>query len=187
MVSVPFLWPTRTGDWDLLVPASEVTLVKRIVADADVVRYPGVVVESAAPSPWIEIEAQWTSKSVVQGSLRFDPGDILREFFSCEHPYNAFSVFTPDHQHKGWYANVTYPSWIELQHGRPQLIWHDLMLDVVADANGVSVNLDDDELEKSGLAESRPELHRAIVAARDEILEHIGRRTGPFVRSLFES
>jgi predicted RNA-binding protein associated with RNAse of E/G family len=112
--------------------------------------------------------------------LTFAPGDILRELFSWAHPYNAFSVFDPDHRHKGWYANVTYPSWVELESGEPILIWHDLLLDVVADSSGDAINLDDDELEDSDLAATDPGLHAAIVAARDDILVNLRQRTGPF-------
>jgi hypothetical protein len=182
-----FDWPMRPEHWERLVPGTVATLVKRIDPGIDVVRYPAVVVETQAEPPWVEFEATWTAGTVVQGPLTFEPGDILREFFSWLHPYNAFSVFDPDFRHKGWYANVTYPSWVELDGDAPILIWHDLLLDVVADSVGASINLDDDELDDSELSATNPGLHAAIIAARDDILVNLRQRTGPFILPGFQA
>jgi hypothetical protein len=176
-----FDWPKRSEHWDRLVPGTSVTVVKRIDPATELVRYPAVVVASQVGPPWVELEAMWTIGSVAQGPIVFEPGDILREFFSWEHLFNVFSLFDAGFRHKGWYANVTYPSWVEMRNDQPHLIWHDLLLDVVADSNGDSVNLDDDELADSNLAVTNPGLHQAILSARDDILLNLRQRSGPFV------
>ena len=180
-----FAWPTRSENWELLIPGTPVTLVKRLHDGNDVVWYPGVIVSTLADDPWVEVEAYWTAGTVVQGPITFETGDVLREFFSWQHPFNAFALYSPALELKGWYANVTYPSWVERSHSGFSLYWQDLWLDVVADGHGNAVNLDDDELEASGLALTDPGLHRSIVAARDELANRLRSGASPFVVSKF--
>jgi hypothetical protein len=178
-------WTYREADWELLTPGTTVEMVKRQIDGEDRARYPGMIQPTLARDPWVEIEALWTTPSVTQGPLTFSPGDVIREFYSWRHPYNAFSVYSPQGVHKGWYANVTYPSFIEMQRGEPVVIWQDMLLDVVADAAGEYEVLDEDELAASGLATTDPDLHCMILEARDEILKELRNRTGPFVKSLW--
>jgi hypothetical protein len=178
-----FNWPMRPEYWDLLVPGTEVTIVKRRHDGKEVVFYPGRVVPTNAATPWVEIEATWTAGTIVQGPLTFETGDILREFFSWKHPYDAFAVYSPTHQFKGWYANVTYPSWVEHDGAELRLIWQDLWLDIVAGIGGEVDNLDDDELTASGLEQDKANLYRAIIQSREEILLELANRSGPFVSS----
>lgn len=179
-------WKFREDHWRELAPGTTVAMLKRNIYGEDRARYPGVIQKTLADDPWVEIEAVWRTPKNDQGLISFEPGDIIREFFSWRHPYNVFSVFTPEGMHKGWYANVTYPSFIEMRDDQPVLVWHDLLLDVVADADGNPEKLDDDELADSGLAETNPDLYRRIIEARDEILVQLRDRTGPFVASRFD-
>jgi len=114
-----------------LAPGTRLTIVKWAPSGVETARYPAVVVESSAPEPWIEVEAVWTRDRVEVGGLSFEPGDTLREFFSAEHPFNAFAVFAPGGEHRGWYGNVTYPAFFDTVDGEDVLVWHDLYLDVV--------------------------------------------------------
>jgi hypothetical protein len=176
-------WIFDDRDWDILTPGTTITMVKRHVDGEERARYPGEVRPTLAESPWVEIEAIWTLPRFARPLLTFEPGDILREFYSWQHPYNAFSVFTPSGEHKGWYANVTCPSFIEQEVQGPVLVWHDLLLDVIANAAGDFEVLDEDELEESGLAHSDPDLHQRIVTACEAMIEALRNRTGPFVAS----
>jgi hypothetical protein len=180
-----FNWPMRPEYWNLLVPGTDVTVVKRTHNGEDVVNYPGRVVPTNADSPWVEVEATWTVGTVVQGPLTFETGDTLREFFSWQHPFNAFAVYTTSNAIKGWYANVTYPSWVERDGDELRLVWQDLWLDVVSDVDGIIVNLDDDELAASGTAGSDSLFHRAIIDARHQVRDHLSGRTGPIAMSIF--
>jgi len=176
-------WAFDATGWEMLVPGATITMVKRHFDGDERVRYPGIVRQTNAVSPWVEIEATWTLPVYSRPLLTFEPGDILREFYSWQHPYNAFSVFTPGGEHKGWYANVTYPSFIEQEARGPVLVWHDLVLDVVANSVGDFEVLDEDELEESGLAASNPDLYQNIVHACDTMIAELRNRTGPFVPS----
>ena len=170
-----YTWPSppaSTAAATALVPGQRLTIVKRNEAGQDVATYPGTVVKSTAPAPWIEIEAIWTIPYLEpEGGLAFRPGDIMREFFSPQHPYNAFAVYAPDGEIKGWYGNVTYPAVLEDEESEaPRLVWQDLYLDVVLLLNGAMSLLDEDELVESGLPRTNPALAAAIIAARAELI-----------------
>ena len=145
--------------------------------------YPGLVIDSPLPSPWIVIETHWTMGRHDQGLLTFENGDLLHEIFSPIHPYNAFAVYRPDGALKGWYANVTYPTFFEEDNSEAVLIWHDLFIDIVTTPAGEVAVLDEDELEEADLLTSDPDLHQHILAARDELLERFHERLAPFYRT----
>jgi len=121
----------------------------------------------------VEVEAVWSGSLVDVAGLVFEPGDILREYFSPLHPFNAFAVVTPDGKHKGWYGNVTYPAFLLDDDSHPTLVWHDLYLDLVVLADGTMHLLDDDELDAAPPPFSEPAMHRAIHAARQDLLTFI--------------
>lgn len=185
MSNSDYIWPQRADNWDHLRPGTNVSVVKRNDQGADVVYYPGLVVPTRAETPWVEVEAIWTAGTVVQETLAFETGDVLREFFSWQHPFNAFALYTPSHELKGWYANVTLPSWVEGQNNAWVVVWQDLWLDVVAAPGSAPLNLDDDELEDSGLADRDRSLFDAIIGAREELLILLASKSGPFSPSLF--
>lgn len=170
--------------WPHLQPGTPVAIVKRSPAGENRVRYPGEVVRSTVESPWIEIEARWTTPKVTQAQLTFEPGDVLRELFSPVHPFNAFAVYRPCGELKGWYANVTFPTLVESGDDRPDVIWHDLYIDVVASPDGEAHVLDEDELRATDLEDTDPALHARILAARDELLARFEARQTPFHKSV---
>lgn len=168
--------------WPTLVTGREVTVVKRSAKHGGEFRvdYPGTVVETGMPSPWVEIEARWVAGTIHQGHIAFENDDILREIFSPIHPYNAFAVYTPAGTLKGWYANVVCPTVIEALGDRLEVVWNDLFVDIVATPDGVVAMLDEDELEAANLLATDPVLHGRILAARDELLERFQSRQAPF-------
>lgn len=147
-----------------------IQVVKRAPEGHEATRYPAVRVETAAPAPWIELDAVWVVPDVVVAGLEFVPGDTIREFFSAEHPYNAFAVIAPDGELRGWYGNVTYPATIETIDGAVTLVWHDLYLDVVILPDGSLFRLDDDELAASGIPDADSAFAAAIKRAREDLV-----------------
>ena len=139
-------------------------------------RYPGTIVDLDVPAPWVAVECHWTLPTVETGQIALVTGDAVYEFFSPEHPYNAFRVHAPDGKLRGWYANVTYPTVVE----GTTLEWHDLWLDLIVAADGTFEMQDEDELEASGVAESDPELYDAIVAIGDELIGLATAQSFPF-------
>lgn len=158
-----------------LSTGTPLTVVKRAPDESEAARYAAHVVPTYAPPPWVEVEAVWTHRTVDVAGLIFEPGDMLREFFSPVHPFNAFALRSATGMFKGWYGNVTFPAFL-IGDGSPPdctLVWHDLYLDVVILADGTVSLLDDDELAASGIPASHPDLARAIEAARDELITSI--------------
>jgi predicted RNA-binding protein associated with RNAse of E/G family len=133
------------------------------------------------PSPWLAIQAIWTRGVVELDGLRFVPGDILHEYFSPLHPYNVFAVCSPAGELRGWYANVTYPTRLDLSSEPPTVTWHDLYLDVVALPNGQFVIRDEDELHEAGVDQRDPDLYAMIVAAGEAIVDRLRKHLFPFV------
>lgn len=156
-----------------LTPGAVVTVVKRAPDGSEAARYDATVATTAAPSPWVELVAEWTLPRVDVSGLVFETGDTLREFFSAEHPYNAFAVIGPDDTVRGWYGNVTYPAFMEAASGEDILVWHDLYLDVVILPDGTRHLLDDDELEESSIPSTDPGFAAAIIQARRELIDLI--------------
>ncbi len=165
--------PASVAALSSLVPGTVVTVVKRAPNGTEAARYPARVAVTQAPGPWIELVANWTLPRVDVAGLIFEPGDTLREFFSAEHPFNAFAVYSPAGDLRGWYGNVTYPAFIETIDGESCLVWHDLYLDVVTLPNSAMRLLDDDELAESGLPVADPAFGAAIIQARRDLIATI--------------
>jgi predicted RNA-binding protein associated with RNAse of E/G family len=156
----------------------------KVDPDGEIVtRYPAVVIEADAPEPWIAVQATWVTKVVDLNGLLFIPGDTMHEFFSPEHPFNLFSIFSPEGTLRGWYANVTYPTVVDDHDGARSLYWHDLYLDVVALPDGSIFVRDEDELDEAGLATSNPQLCAQIVDTKDELVRRAEAREFPFHES----
>lgn len=177
--------PQTLDRWHELTPGTDVTVVKRSAKYDGEIRagYPGLVITSSLPSPWVEIEATWTLPDLQHGPLLFENGDTLREAYSPIHPYDSFAVYTPAGALKGWYANVTWPARLAWRDGTPEVTWRDLFIDIAATPDGTYEVLDEDELEEFDMTSSDPALHRHILAARDELLERFVSRRPPFHRS----
>ncbi|MCS7050582.1 MAG: DUF402 domain-containing protein [Thermomicrobium sp.] len=157
-------------------PGKQLTVVKADAAGRIVARYSGRI-EPALPG-WIAVSAAWTRHPMTSGPLRFEPGDRLIEYFSFLEPLNAFAVYGSDARFKGWYANVACPAVLV----DDELWWRDLYIDVVTDAAGAIVILDEEELEASGLQKRDPDGYACITAARDRLLTAIQNRLYPFDR-----
>jgi hypothetical protein len=78
--AVAEFWTTES--WPTLEPGRPVAILKRHPDGREATRYPGVVMASGAPAPWVAVEAAWVRDVVEMDGLRFVPGDTLHEFFS---------------------------------------------------------------------------------------------------------
>jgi hypothetical protein len=157
-----------------------VTVVKLHPHGHETTRYPGRVIAAGAVDDWIVIEARWTVGRIVAGGLVFEVGDRLLEWFSPTRWFNAFHVYAPTGESRGWYANVTYPTRIECGADAPVVTWHDLYLDLIAPTGSPPAIYDADELEESGLQASDPQLHSRILAAMGELQMLVQHASGPF-------
>lgn len=157
------------------VVGTQIDIVKLRPDGSEAIRYPGEVIP--APSGWIAARAPWGQRRVDLGYLIFDPDDIFLEFFSTIEPLNVFAIFTATGTLKGWYCNVTRPSWMRDR----AVYWHDLYIDVVAypDRDDVQV-LDEDELAEAGVEASDPALYKLIAKGRLRLLEMIAANEYPF-------
>lgn len=155
--------------WPELMPGREVFIEKRNEFGKDGPIYPGMIMESSTPEPWIEVRATWTLYRVQVGGLRFEIGDELREFFSPRHPFNAFAIYSPEGELRGWYGNVTRTARCEPRNDTFLVTWPDMMLDLAMLPDGTSVDLDDDELIESGFPEREPDISRQMLDARETL------------------
>ena len=124
--------------WQGLTIGQEISVVKLDPHGTEVARYPGEVVARGPENAWLALRATWTYKRIEIDGLVFEPGDELIEWFSPLLPFNAFAVLSPTGDLRGWYANVTYPAFLErADSSHPlTLVWHDLYLDLVGLAHG---------------------------------------------------
>lgn len=169
--------------WRSLRIGQEILVVKLSPDGDEAARYPATLVERAEEDDWVALRATWTYQRVDIDGLLFDPGDELIEWFSPVMPFNAFAVFNPESGLRGWYANVTYPAYLEpgtASDDPPTLFWHDLYLDLVGLPDESFVIRDADELAESGLEVDDPRLHREVLAAADELTRRFTRRQLPF-------
>ncbi len=165
---------TGSSESDAIKPGTPVTIVKLKPDGSEAIRYSGAAIQ--ALSGWVAAKAPWGRDRVDLGYLVFEPDDVFFEYFALEHPFNAFAIRTGAGQLKGWYCNVTRPSWVMDR----TIYWHDLYVDVIAYPDGRTLVLDEDELADSSLESSDPALHREILDARDRLLQMVSQRLYPF-------
>jgi len=142
--------------------------------------YPGTVIDAQAPGGWLAVEAVWTRDPIEIDGLLFNPGDHVHEYFSDREHFNVFAVFSPAGALRGWYANVTYPSWMGSEEGAPTIYWQDLYVDVIGLRSGEAFVRDEDELEAARADFKDHSLVDTIQAARDELLRRYHAREFPF-------
>jgi uncharacterized protein DUF402 len=157
-----------------------VTVIKLAPDGKEAARYPGEVVAFYQSEHWIVVRATWTYRQVDLDGLSFMPGDELLEWFSPDHPFNAFAVNSPGGDLRGWYANVTYPTRLDDSTSPPLLVWHDLYLDLVGLPDGTVTLRDEDELLASGLRETDPQLYKRITEASAELSRRFELGLPPF-------
>jgi uncharacterized protein len=170
--------------WRNLVPGTAITVVKLAPDGRETARYPGEIVATWNPGSWVVVRATWTYATLEVDGLSFCPGDDLLEWFSPELPFNAFAVFSPTGELRGWYANVTKPAYLfpaEAGNGRPMLVWHDLYVDLVGLPGGEYTIRDLDELCASPLASDDPKLFECVLEAGNELQRRFANRLPPFV------
>lgn len=167
--------------------ARQLTVVKLDPAGRRVTDYPGTVVPTRLPPPWIAVKAVWRNRLVALDGLEFHPGDTLIEYFSPEAWFNLFAVHAPGGRLRGWYANVTYPARYDPTTTPPTLTWHDLFVDVIVVPGRPPVVRDEDELAAAAVAVDEPDLYDRILAARDEMLARIAVGEFPFATALGDS
>lgn len=164
-----------------LLPGTRIEIVKLDPTGEHVVTYPGVVLPNLDHPDWLITEARWVKRNVDLDGLKFHTGDRLIEIFSAAAPFNCFAVHDPvTNALRGWYANVTHPARVEIYGELVRLVWHDLYLDVVGNPSGYLSLRDEDELADSGLEQSNPALHAAIVAAAEHVQDMMASRSFPF-------
>lgn len=171
------LRPSNRPTWSCLDPGAGVDIVKLSPDGSEVARYPGRILASPESAEWIVAEAAWTRDILQIDRLKFAPGDRLIEYFSPSLPFNAFAVYSPGGSLRGWYANVTWPSWMDLN-SRPVIYWHDLYIDLIGMPDGGYSVLDEDEL---AAAELRADVMTLIGNAQTEMIRRFLSRTIPFV------
>jgi Protein of unknown function (DUF402) len=165
-------------DWSSMERGTVLSIVKLAPDGSEVTRYPGHVID--AGTPWLVARAIWVNREANIDGLHFVRGDELHEYFSLEHWFNVFAVFTPGGELRGWYANVTHPSWIESGREQPTLFWRDLYVDLIVFPNGELIVRDEDELEASNLESADPDLYGLILKTRDDLIALARARTFPF-------
>lgn len=168
--------------WQGLTIGQEVIVVKLDPHGTEVARYPGEVVSHDPENGWLALRATWTYKRIEIDGLVFEPGDELIEWFSPLLPFNAFAVLSSTGDLRGWYANVTYPAYLEPAERSHllTLVWHDLYLDLVGLEHGKFAVRDEDELADSSLETSSPRLHAEILEATEELVRRFKSCQIPF-------
>ena len=151
-------------------PQLEVVLVK---AGRTKIRYTGELL--ADDGTRLAVRAPWAGSGVRDfGFVRFEPGDVLTEYYWRDRWYAVKEVRSATGVLKGWYCDVTRPA----RRSGAELVVEDLDLDLWRSADGTDVRrLDEDEFAESGLGRSDPEAARAALAALDE-LESLARGGG---------
>lgn len=158
----------------------QVRIVKLRPNGSEATSYTAVELPGQFPEDWRGFRAEWTMGTIVAGGLIFENGDHLHEYFSPTAWFDAFALFAPDGQLKGWYANVAWPTRFEQGPDGETIVWQDLYLDLIGFPDGNFRIVDEDELEASGLIETEPDLVALIVAARDTMIVRFEQREFPF-------
>ncbi|MEX2426292.1 MAG: DUF402 domain-containing protein [Thermomicrobiaceae bacterium] len=153
---------------------ADVKIVKLRPDGDEAATYNGTLIES--PPGWVVIRATWTFERMELGYMTFEPEDYLIEYFATSQPFNAFVLYSPDDEFKGWYCNITHPTIVK---GRT-IFWQDLIVDVVQKVDGKIMVLDEDELSESGLEQTDLALHTMITTARNAVVEKMRTRSYPF-------
>jgi hypothetical protein len=153
---------------------AEVKIVKLRPDGTEAATYMGTLIES--PPGWVVVRATWTFRRMDLGYMTFEPDDYLIEYFATSQPFNAFVLFSPEDEYKGWYCNITHPTRIKGN----TIYWHDLYVDVIQKTDGSILVLDEDELEESNLRQEDPNLHEMIISSRDLVVEKMRNQVYPF-------
>jgi protein associated with RNAse G/E len=164
----------QAADSSSLKNGEDIRIVKLGPDGSEASSYSGTLIE--APPGWVVVRAVWTFRRMELGYMTFEPDDYLIEYFATSEPFNAFVLFSPEDEFKGWYCNITHPTTVRNQ----TVYWHDLYVDIIQKSDGTILILDEDELAESGLHQHDPALHQMIIDARDSVVEKMQNRMYPF-------
>lgn len=153
---------------------TKLTAIKLRDDGSEAARWPTQVV--AGPHGWVVVDTAWQGGHLDLGYMVWENGDVFREYYAVDAPYNAFAVFAPEGRFKGWYCNISCPCEID----GDTLSWRDLYVDIILLPDGKVLVEDEDELAESGLEARDPETYRMILAARDRLLAMIAEHAYPF-------
>lgn len=147
-------------------PRLDVVLVK---AGRTKIRYPAELLGDDGDR--VVVRAPWAGEGVRDfGFVRFEPGDVLTEYYWRHRWYAVKEVRDRSGVLKGWYCDVTRPATLRGTGHGTELRVEDLDLDLWVSADLTDVlRLDEDEFAASGLAERDPEAAAAAVTALDEL------------------
>ncbi|KUJ58983.1 DUF402 domain-containing protein [Streptomyces sp. NPDC093228] len=136
----------------------EVVLVK---AGRTKIRYPAELLHDDGTR--IAVRAPWAAAGVRDfGFVRFEPGDVLTEYYWRDRWYAVKEVRDGQGRLKGWYCDITRPATVSAG----EVTVDDLDLDLWRSADGRTVvRLDEDEFAASGLAVTDPQAAAAAVRA----------------------
>ena len=96
-------------------------------------------------------------------------GDVFIETFYFQRWYNVFEIRAADGVLKGWYANITRPTYLTTDPDA-ELIWEDLELDLWMSPAGEMQVLDEDEFAASNISSiERASALDALDAARADL------------------
>lgn len=136
------------------------------------VEYPAVV--RADDGIHVTVRAEWSEDTPRDlGFVRFEPGDVFEEHYWRDRWYSIKEVRGEPSGLKGWYCDVARPVRVE----GDLLLSEDLDLDLWVSADGATIlRLDEEDFERSGVAELDPEAAAAARRALDELERLAGER-----------
>lgn len=130
------------------------------------------VVQSSNPN-CVTVKAFWKQATMkTDFGMSMEPGDFFIEQFYLNRWYNVMALFSPTPTAptlKGWYANVTRPTFFENE----ALVWEDLKLDVWMTPDGKMTTLDEDEFAAITHELAPHEIasaHGALLQIREELM-----------------
>ncbi len=150
--------------------------------DGRTISYPTTLLKRTPE--YILLHARWTLPPVDLGMLRFEPQDVLLEYFYPTCWYNVFALYTPTGTLKGWYCNLARPARVH-----PAAVESDdLLLDLVVLPEPRTLHLlDAEEYAAWGLAQHDPAAHAAVQAALAELSTRAQSGAPPFSMQPLES
>lgn len=138
------------------------------------VSYHGVVISQNARE--IIVHAEWRFPTQTLPYATLTAGDLFIETFYFDRWYNVFEIRSAAGALKGWYANITRPTYLT-DEVEPALVWEDVELDLWMSPAGEMLTLDEDEFEAAHLsaferATALGALERARAELRDRWRAH---------------
>ncbi len=117
-----------------------ITVIKRNEKGSDVFQYQGKILR--ATTKGFLIRAIFKLNKSITKDITFLPGDMFEEYYIFHKWFNIYQVHSGDsEQIKAWYCNICRPIFFQ----DSSIIFDDLVLDLLIDAEGRQHILDRDE------------------------------------------